>query len=61
MKFIVEQKGEKFLVVNDVTGVVRGHFKDKADAEAQAKSLQRTHDEGMSMATARITPAASTE
>ncbi len=56
MKFIVTQKGEKYLVSNDTTGMVRGIHKTKVDAEQQAKELQKVHKEGIQMASARMTP-----
>lgn len=58
MKYIVEQKGTMFLVVNDTTGAVRGRFKNELDAKVQQKELQKQHDVGMDMASARITPPA---
>lgn len=56
MKFEVQKKGEKFLVVNDTTGAVRGVHITKPEADAQAKTLQATHNKGMTMASARLTP-----
>lgn len=59
MKFIVEKKGEKFLVVNDATGVVRGVHPKEGEAKLQAKQLQQTHNNTKEMVSARITPPAS--
>lgn len=56
MKFIVQKKGEKYLVSNDTTGVVRGVFKDKTEADAHAKHLQKEHKEGIEMASAKMVP-----
>lgn len=56
MKFIVQQRGEKFLVSNDTTGVVRGVHKNKGEADLQAQQLQKVHDQGIASASARITP-----
>lgn len=56
MKFIVEKKGEKFLVSNDTTKQVRGVFIKKEDAMQQAVKLQKEHDKGIEMASAKMTP-----
>lgn len=56
MKFTVEKKGEKFLVVNGTTKSVRGVHKTPGDAKQHAKELQVQHDKGVQMASARLTP-----
>lgn len=56
MKFIIEKKGEKFLVSNDTTGQVRGVHKTKEEASQQAVHLQKIHDKGIEMASAKMTP-----
>lgn len=61
MKFIVQKKGEKYLVSNDTTGVLRGVHKTKAEADHQAKELSRVHKQGIEMASARMTPKKETE
>jgi hypothetical protein len=61
MKFDVEKKGERFLVVNQSTGEVKGNFKDEAEAKTAASSFQKSHDQGVEMVSARITPAPSGE
>lgn len=58
MKFIIEQRGETYMVVNDTTGDVRGRHKTKGDAEIHAQSLQKTHDVGIQSVSHRITPPA---
>lgn len=55
MKFIVEKKGESFMVVNDTTKDVRGLHKTEGDAKVHAQQLQRTHNAGVEMASGRIT------
>lgn len=56
MKFGVEKKGERYLVVNQSTGQVKGNFKDEGEAKTVAASFQKEHDSGIEMASARITP-----
>lgn len=55
MKFAVEQKGQMFLVVNQTTGVVKARLKDKGEADVLAKRYQDQHNEGIEMASARLT------
>lgn len=62
MKFGVEQKGEKYLVVNEDTGYVKGVHRTKGEAEVQAEYLQKEHDKGIEQVSARMTkPAATSE
>lgn len=61
MKFTVEQKGQTFLVVNESIGDVRGRFKTKGEAEVYRDRLQKNHNQGIEMASARITPPVQTE
>lgn len=61
MKFAVEQKGQTFLVVNETVGDVRGRFKTKGEAEVYRDKLQKNHNQGIEMASARITPPVQTE
>lgn len=61
MKFKVEKKGERFLVVNDTTGEVKGNFREEGEAKAHAQSVQQEHDKGVEMVSARITPPRSSE
>lgn len=56
MKFKVEQKGERFLVVNETTGVVRGRFKEKGEAQVHRDRLQDEHNTGIEQVSARLTP-----
>lgn len=60
MTFKVEKKGERFLVVNESTGQVRGNFREEAEAKLAATKLKKDHDQGIEMASARLTPPAST-
>lgn len=56
MKFIIEQRGETHMVVNDTTGEVRGRHKTKGDAEIHAQQLQKVHDQTIQSVSHRITP-----
>lgn len=56
MKFIIEKKGEKYLVVNDTTKDVRGVHKTPGEAKVHAKELQQKFDNGVSSVSSRITP-----
>lgn len=56
MKFNIEKKGEKYLVVNDTTKDVRGVHKTMDDAKSHQKELQAKHDAGVKQVSARITP-----
>jgi hypothetical protein len=56
MKFVVEQKGQMFLVVNETTGYVKGRFKEKGEAEKLSQRLQKEHNEGIEAVSHRITP-----
>lgn len=53
--FKIEQKGENFIVSNSTTGVVRGVHKKKDEAQQQMRHLEKTHAEGISMVSAKIT------
>lgn len=57
MKFIIQQKAEKYIVSNDTTGVVRGIHKTKEEAAQQAAYLQKEHDKGIEMASGGKKPA----
>ena len=61
MKFIVEKRGETFLVVNDTSKQVRGRHKTEGDAKVHASNLQRTHEQGIEMVSARMTDPKPTE
>lgn len=58
MKFGIEKKGERFLVFNETTGVVKGNHKTKGEAQVQANMLQKEHNAGIEMVSARLTPKA---
>jgi len=53
MKFKVEQKGERFLVVNETTGYVKGRFKDKGEAQVHCDKLQQAHQDGLDQISSR--------
>lgn len=48
MKFKTEQKGQTFIVFNETTGDVKGHFKTKGEADVYRETLQKRHEEGVS-------------
>lgn len=56
MKFIIEKKGEKYLVVNDTTKDVRGVHKTPGEAKVHAKELQTKFNNGVTSVSSRITP-----
>lgn len=56
MKFVVQKKGQNFIVSNDTTGYVRGVHKTEGEAKLQAQSLQQVHDEGIKMVSATVGP-----
>lgn len=41
MKFVVEKKGEKYLVVNDTTGQSKGVHSTEGQAKLQASDLNK--------------------
>lgn len=54
MRFIIEKRGQNFLVVNDTTSYVRGVHKTEGEAKLHAKQLQTTHDEAVQSASASV-------
>lgn len=56
MKFITQQKGQMFLVVNESTGYVKGRFKVKGEADVLRDKLQAEHNAGIEQVSARLTP-----
>lgn len=56
MKFVVEKKGEKFLVVNQDTGYVRGRFAKEGEAKLSAKHIQDLHDNEIRMSSVKVAP-----
>jgi hypothetical protein len=56
MRFVVEKRGQHFHVVNESTGERRGTFTVEGEAKVQCQRLQSQHDEGIRMASGRMTP-----
>lgn len=56
MKFVVEKKGEGYIVFNDTTGYVKGVHKTEGEAKLQASALQKSHNDGIEMASASVGP-----
>lgn len=54
MKFVVEKKGQTFLVVNQDTTYVKGRYKTEGEAKLHAEKLQKEHNDGIKMASAKL-------
>lgn len=56
MKFKTEQKGQMFLVVNETTGVVKGRFKEKGEADVYRNRLQDQHNTAIQNSQSKLSP-----
>lgn len=60
MAYRVDKKGEKYMVVNELSGNVMGVFPDKEKASAEAKTLADTDAEKLRRVSGKLEkPAAS--
>lgn len=61
MSFKVEKKGERFMVVNESTGYVKGRFKTEGEAKIYRDRIQKDHDTALDQVSSRLTPPSADE